>query len=76
MREHSARPESHHENRIYSHKLYLASVAGFPDVAKQNAFEIDGVPYCWMSISEMENDPRIMEVNADIVQFVKDNCNE
>ena len=76
MREHSARPESHHENRIYSHKLYLASVAGFPDVAKQNAFEIDGGQYCWMSISEMENDPRIMEVNADIVQFVKDNCNE
>ena len=69
------RSESHHENRIYSHKLYLASVAGFPDVAKQNAFEIDGVQYCWMSISEMENDPRIMEVNADIVQFVKDNCN-
>lgn len=69
------RSESHHENRIYSHKLYLASVAAFPDVAKQNAFEIDGVQYCWMSISEMENDPRIMEVNADIVQFVKDNCN-
>lgn len=69
------RSESHHENRIYSHKLYLASVAGFPDAAKQNAFEIDGVQYCWMSISEMENDSRIMEVNADIVQFVKDNCN-
>lgn len=69
------RSESHHENRIYSHKLYLASVARFPDVAKQNAFEIDGVQYCWMSISEMENDHRIMEVNADIVQFVKDNCN-
>jgi len=55
--------------------LYLASVAGFPDVAKQNAFEIDGGQYCWMSISEMENDSRIMEVNADIMQFVKDNCN-
>lgn len=69
------RSESHHENRIYSHKLYLASVVGFLDVAKQNAFEIDGVQYCWMSISEMENDHRIMEVNADIVQLVKDNCN-
>ena len=67
--------ESHKEERIYSHKLYLANISSFPNAARSNSFEIDGVSYCWMSISEMENDPRIMEVNEDIVQFVKENCN-
>lgn len=28
----------------------------------------------WMSIKEMENDDRILDVNEDIVAFIKSKC--
>ena len=42
---------------------------------RADSFEIDGVKYTWMSIAEMEQDERIMSVNSDIVDFVKQHCN-
>lgn len=65
---------SHKENRVYCHRLYLVSVKSFPPKLKKSSFEIDGTQYKWMSISEMEMDQHIMEVNKDVVQFVKNNC--
>ena len=32
----------------------------------------DRVSYKWMTIAEMEADDRIMEVNKDVVSFVKE----
>ncbi len=37
-------------------------------------FEIDGNKYRWMSVQEMESDERIMEINDDVVAFVKAKC--
>lgn len=65
---------SHKENRIYCHRLYLVSIKKFPNALKKNQFEVDGTQYKWMSIAEMEKDEQIMEINEDIVQFVKNNC--
>lgn len=65
---------SHKENRVYCHRLYLVSIKNFPSQLKKSTFEVDGTSYKWMSLSEMEMDQRIMEVNSDIVQFVKNNC--
>ena len=38
---------------------------------EQDSFQIDGKKFYWMSIAEMEQDKRIMEVNSDIVSMVK-----
>lgn len=65
---------SHNEYRVYSHRLYMATISEFPPEFKDNEFVIDGAVYKWMSISDMEADSRIMEVNEGIVQFVKSNC--
>lgn len=40
-------------------------------IIEQDSFEIDGKKFYWMSIAEMEQDKRIMEVNSDIVSMVK-----
>lgn len=71
---HEKYSQSHKEMRFYCHKLYLVTIKSFPDIMKHNSFEIDGVQYYWMSISEMERDRRIAEVNQDIVDFVKEYC--
>lgn len=65
---------SHKEKRVYCHRLYLVSINNFSPELRKKSFEIDGTMYSWMSISEMEMDDHIMDVNEDIVQFVKNNC--
>lgn len=65
---------SHQEKRIYNHRLYLVTIQKFPSQIKNDSFVIDGKCYKWMSISEMEANPHIMKVNADVVHFVKENC--
>ena len=39
-------------------------------IIEQDSFEIDGKKFYWMSIAEMEQDKRIMEVNSDIVSII------
>lgn len=65
---------SHNENRVYCHRLYVVTIKNFPAKLMKKTFEIDGTQYRWMSISEMEMDQHIMEINEDIVEFVKSNC--
>lgn len=72
---HEKYSESHKENRVYCHRLFEVSISQVSEVMKADTFEIDGVKYRWMSIAEMEQDSHIMEINSDIVRFVKDNCN-
>lgn len=61
------------EIKCYRHRFYKYVIDSFSDELRQNSFEIDGRKYYWMSIAEMENDNRIMEVNEDIVKMVKAN---
>ena len=71
---HEKYSQNHKEMRVYCHRLYQVTLKTFPNIMQDNSFEIDGVQYYWMSISEMERDSRIREVNQDIVDFVKENC--
>lgn len=39
---------------------------------KQDEFEIEGTKYKWWTIDEMESDKDIMDMNSDVVSFVKE----
>jgi hypothetical protein len=60
------------ENRMYSHRFYLATVSEFPEYMKNDTFECDGRVYHWKSIPELEADRNVIEHNLDIVNYVKE----
>ena len=60
--------------KIYNHKLYKLLLDSIPENMLQQSFEIDGNTYRWVAIQEMEKDERIMEVNDEVVAFVKTKC--
>lgn len=60
--------------KIYNHKLYKLLIDTIPENMREQTFELDGNKYRWMTIQEMENDERIMEVNEEVVAFVKTKC--
>ena len=60
--------------KIYNHKLYKLLLNNIPEKMKEQTFEIDGIKCRWMSIQEMEKDERIMDVNEEVVAFVKKKC--
>lgn len=57
--------------KIYNHKLYRVVLDSIPDNMNSKTFMINEDKYSWMSIKDMETDKRIMEVNDDVVAFVK-----
>ena len=59
------------ENRCYRHRFYQFEIKKFSEQIEQDSFQIDGKKFYWMSIAEMEQDKRILEVNSDIVSMVK-----
>lgn len=59
-------------HKVYQHSLYDCRLVDFADPLKSDSFEIDGISYKWMTIEEMENDPRIFDINNDVIQFVKE----
>lgn len=58
-------------DKYYEHKFYYVKINKYKNILRQNNFQIDGKKYCWMTISEMENDKKILEKNMDIVNIVK-----
>jgi hypothetical protein len=60
-------------DKVYLHKLYAGAIKNFSDEIQKNRFEIDGISYRWMSVQEMEENARIMEINNDVVSIVKQN---
>ncbi|MGN0363518.1 MAG: type II toxin-antitoxin system PemK/MazF family toxin [Bilifractor sp.] len=60
--------------KIYHHKLYQFILEEIPQNMQDNEFELYGSRYKWMTITQMQADPEIMRVNADIVGFVKIYC--
>lgn len=60
----------HARRRVYDHTFYVAKIDQFPIEVQQKDFEIQGCSYSWMTISEMQNDPAIIENNLDVVDVV------
>lgn len=69
---HEKYSESAKENKIYSHKFYLATITDFPDFTQQASFECDGKTYHWRSMSELEENSEVQKKNMDIVNYVKE----
>ena len=63
---------SHHENRIYNHRLYEVQIFSFPEEIRSEDFTIHDRHYYWMSIDEMEKDENILKKNLEVVDFVKE----
>lgn len=61
-------------DEIYKHKLYKLLLDVVPENMNKQTFELDGNKYRWMTFQEMEKDERIMEVNDEVVAFVKTKC--
>lgn len=59
---------------IYHHKLYLATIASFPEIFHNNSFSIEDQKFYWMSVDQMLGDKNIQEKNLSVVSFVKENC--
>ena len=60
--------------KIYKHRLYSIKIKDLPANMKQPEFELNGRKCSWMSVEEMAENERIMEVNSDIVAFVNTYC--
>lgn len=60
------------KEKCYLHSFYKCVINNFNNKITEDEFTIDGKKYYWMSISEMEADKRIMEVNSDVVKMVKE----
>lgn len=69
---HEKYSESAKENKIYSHKFYLAEITDFPDFMRQETFECDGKVYHWRSMPELEDNREVQKKNMDILNFVKE----
>ena len=50
------------------YKLLLTDI---PESMRDDAFEIDGIKYSWMSFEELEVDLNTMQKNDDVIAFVK-----
>lgn len=64
--------ESTHEEKVYSHRFYLAKISKFPDMMLQDSFECDGKQYYWMTVPELEQDENVQKKNNDILGYVKE----
>lgn len=61
----------HHETRFYDYVLYKADITRVPETWKTDRFHVDSKDCRWMTVDEMLADPRIREINADVVGMVK-----
>ena len=69
---HEKYSESAKENKVYSHKFYLASITEFPEFMKKDSFDCDGKTYYWRSIADLEQDKNVQKKNLDILNYVKE----
>lgn len=61
---HSKYSVKHEKMREYEHYFYLVDIG--------TEFMINNTKFKWFSMEELENDPEIMQINGDIISFVKE----
>ncbi len=69
----SAKPSTEHggEKRWYVYRLYKADVTRMPDAWRADSFTVGSKQCRWMTTDDMMKNPRIMEVNRDVVGMVR-----
>lgn len=58
--------------KVYDHRIYAATIDGFPSDETSRSFQVDGVDYYWLTIDEMMQDSDIQQHNMDVVSLVRD----
>ena len=63
----------HNEERTYDYRLYTATVSVLPADWRLDGEFIVGSKRCrWMTLDDMRNDPKIYEINSDVIQMLGD----
>ena len=68
---HSKFSESARIEKEYHHYFYKVN-AKLQQNLNSKKFVVENTPYIWLSLSELETDKRIQQVNHDIVEYIKE----
>lgn len=60
--------------KIFNHKLYRLLPDSLSENIPDDTFTIGEYSFKWMSLEYMEKDERIMEVNEEVIAFVRSKC--
>ena len=60
--------------KIFNHKLYRLLPDSLPENIPDDTSTIGEYSFKWMSLEDMEKDERIMEVNEEVIAFVRSKC--
>ena len=67
---HSKYSVKHEKMREYEHYFYLFDIG--TEFIDKKEFVINNTKFKWLSMEELENDPEIMQINGDIIGFIKE----
>lgn len=67
---HSKYSVKHEKMREYEHYFYLVDIG--TEFIDKKEFVINNTNFKWLSMEELENDPEIMQINGDIIGFIKE----
>ena len=67
---HSKYSVKHEKMREYEHYFYLVDIG--TEFIDKKEFMINNTKFKWFSMEKLENDPEIMQINGDIISFVKE----
>ena len=63
----------HQEERTYDYRLYLASVTHLPESWRTDGeFQVGSKRCRWMTVDDMIADPKINDINHDVIHMLKD----
>ena len=68
---HNKFSESAKINKEYHHYFYSIEFESMPDIFNNKTFTIEDKNFKWFSLTELEQDKRIQQVNSDIIGLVK-----
>lgn len=58
--------------KLYHHYFFQVNTAKLPQYMLEKEFVLNGIKYRWFSMDELKSDPRIQEINSDIVGWIKE----
>ncbi len=67
---HSKYSVKHEKMREYEHYFYLVDIG--TEFIDKKEFVINNTKFKWLSMEELENDHEIMQINGDIIGFIKE----
>ena len=69
---HTKFSESAKVNKEYHHYFYNIKLDNIPNFMQNPTFSANDKTFKWFSLTDLQEDKRIQQVNSDIVSFIKD----